>query len=198
MNIIFLDIDGVFLTYRPEKYFEKISYGCNWDVFEVFLKLLEKSIVPTKIVMISTIMISNDPFKKFNRYHLLKERFIQLLHPECNSLVQPYLSGNRGLGIEKWLETYGQDVEKFVVIDDSFHRYFTDNNLPNLKSKFYLIPCNTSYGMQWIELRLLELFLAKRLSPVNKDYIRQFLSHGFGDDIDIRKFWKNNILPKIE
>lgn len=198
MNIIFLDIDGVFLTYRPEKYFDYLVYGCNWDVFKTFLKILQNTKIPTKIVMISTTMLLEEPFKKFEEYPELNKQLQDLLYPKHCALESCYITGhNRALGISKWLHLYGQDVEKFVIIDDSYNEYLEHEELYTLKQKFHLIPCRTMYGMQWLELRLLDLFLRDNISKVDKKFINKYLEFGFMSNEKLEKCWNKYIRQDV-
>ena len=193
MNVIFLDIDGVLLAYQPSLYFNQIQYGYDPHVFNAFLSILENSPEPTKIVLVSTKVANKDPFRWISDEKSL-ERFKRLLHPEMPSIEWKYVHEDRYTGVAKWLEEYGQYVNKSIAIDDSLRDYI-EKDKELLSSEFYLIPCRTAYGMHWVELKLLEYLLKPVLKKTDKDFIKEYLYFGFVYDNkqEIVDFWNRTI-----
>ncbi len=193
MNIIFLDIDGVLLAYQPSLFFNQMQYGYDHHVLDTFLTLLENSPEPSKIVLISTKVKSPEPWRWLTDAGFM-DRFKKLLHPEMPCLKTQYVSGDRYQGILEWLQEYGTYVNKSIIIDDSIDVYTRENN-PLLPSYTYLIPCCCTYGMHWVELRLLKELLKISLTKSDKLFIRDYLQHGmlFHRCSKLQKFWDTNI-----
>lgn len=193
MNIIFLDIDGVLLTYQPSLMDNRIQYGYDANVLHAFLSILERSPEPCKIVLVSKHVIKQDPYAWIQDAHLL-DRFRKLLHSEMPSIEWKYVHEDRYTGIAKWLKEYGQYVNKSIAIDDSLRDYI-EKDKELLSSEFYLIPCRTAYGMHWVELKLLEYLLKPVLKKTDKDFIKEYLYFGFVYDNkqEIVDFWNRTI-----
>lgn len=196
-NIVFLDIDGVLLSYRPEKIFDEICYGASEQIIDVFLRIIEEAAIPTKIVLISSKVISPDPYRWIPT-EKLRLRFKKLLHPDNPSVDIPFIQENRYKGIRKWLNLYGHSVNKAIAIDDSIKWYIDETN-QDLSSDFYLIPCHTYLGMNWPELRALKVLLKYESSSMDKQFLCTFLSHSYLDSRseDLYKFWETKIIPKF-
>lgn len=188
-NIIFLDLDGVLLSYRPEYYFEKTNYGIDLVVLDIFLKIIDKCTIPTKIVLISSFCVPDDAERWFHRYPVLKEKITPYLDPNDNRISSNFISVNRSLGIEDWIGRYGIDVTNVVVIDDSWCSYLTQ---PITKFHINLIPCITSLGMGWKELRLLDCYLNPIRTSEEQKFIDTYLEHFSMYNpsfLDLKKYW---------
>ena len=197
-NIVFLDVDGVFLTYRPELFFENTVYGCNEQAVEVFVRLLEESIIPTRIVMMSITIFNRAPLYWIKNEEL-KDRFHKLLHKDVPSVDPEYIRVNRYTGIDKWLKRYGQNVNKAIVIDDSIGWFLDETNKP-LTSDFYLVPCRCYYGLNWPELRLLQFILKPNLIESDITFIQNFPHMGYHFELypKLEKFWNEKLIPMLK
>lgn len=193
MNIIFLDIDGVFLAYQPSLFFNQIQYGYDPHVLEAFLTLAENAVEPCKIVLISKHVVKDDPFRWISD-PALTARFRKLLYAEMPSIRIKYIHEDRYIGILEWLKEYGTYVNKAIVIEDTLKEYM--NRVEPLdSSEFYLIPCRSMYGMHWMELRLLDYILKPTLTKVQKDFVENYLYQGFicSMDKELEQFWIDNM-----
>jgi len=193
MNVIFLDIDGVFLTYQPSLFFNRIQYGYDPHVLETFLTLVENSVEPCRIVLISKHVVKDDPFRWISDSVLLS-RFRKLLHTEMPSIRIKYIHEDRYLGIVEWLKEYGTYVNKAIVIEDSLTSYM-DRVEKMDSTEFYLVPCRTAYGMHWVELKLLDYVLKPTLNKVQKDFVKNYLYQGFicGLNAELERFWTDHM-----
>ena len=193
MNIVFLDIDGVFLSYQPSLLFNQIQYGYDSHVLEAFVTLMENSTEPSKIVLVSSKVVQDDPFHWISDA-TLTTRFRKLLHPEMPSIKIKYIHEDRYLGIIDWLKEYGTYVNRSVVIEDSLKEYLNREE-PIESSDFYLIPCRNAYGMRWPELKLLDYILKPTLTKMQKQFIENYLSYGFshGANEELEVFWKKHM-----
>lgn len=163
MNILFLDIDGVVLTHRAERYFEQVNYGYNPRIFHNFLRIIEEASIPTRIVLNSTT-------KKDTKGHScwwwirssgLRKRFRELLHPNWNDIPWKFITGNREDGIVYWMEQYASSGDVPIALDDSPSAYQNADSLG-----IHFIRCYAEAGITTHQLTQLELALGGTFTKI--------------------------------
>jgi hypothetical protein len=156
-KIVFLDIDGVFVTHRAEKYHEDISLGYNRNIVANFLTICETHDV--RVVLISTRIIHDDPWDWIEpEDEDLKKRFLDISHPDWKISTKMATSKTRYLGIYEWMARHqGEGITGYIAIDDSVSCHAPFKNKSNRSDRSYdLIPCKCSYGVCHPELILFE------------------------------------------
>lgn len=159
MKIVFLDIDGVFVTHRAEKYHEDISLGYNRDIVANFLTICETHDV--RVVLISVRVIHDDPWDWIEpEDEDLKKRFLAISHPDWKISAKMATSKTRYLGIYEWMARHqGEGITGYIAIDDSVSCHPTSKkNSKQVDRHYALIPCKCSYGLCHPEMRSFELF----------------------------------------
>ena len=151
-KIVFLDIDGVLLTFRPERYFDEDCYTYNSDILEIFIKMLEET--EAELVLISVIASHPNPFDWIRKSDsALAYRLRARLHPVWKI---DDVTVHRGASIDRWLKWNEISPKKAVVIDDSIHGHDPD------QYGYHFIKCTTEYGMGFHQLDDLYMCLKQK------------------------------------
>ncbi len=126
MKVIFLDIDGVLVTYETIKRRDKSRHFCEKSVSQLNRIIAETS---AKIVLSSSWRIGAD-FKKLNN-HFFENGIVSPIIDSTPSILDKnengiYLAVERSVEIKEWLSKH-LEVTNYVVIDDDWDARIEDH-----------------------------------------------------------------------
>lgn len=139
MKVIFLDFDGVLLTWRT-----KMAYGGGWSAGRpdrVVCALLERVCSTGPRIVVSSAWRDFEPTCK---QKLEQGDLTEFLHEDWRTEPRTY---NRPREIQDWLTAH-PDVEDYRIIDDEDHGWTEAQ-----RAKF--LPCHPMEGMQSAEMEAL-------------------------------------------
>ena len=142
-KIIFLDIDGVLNsqdTFRDNHEYSKFFVKYMGDNVNDIITYKMLDIDLDKVFMVRDIcnltgakVVISSSWRQSRWYLLIEEKLTSLGIPIVG--VTPYIDGNRGDEIRKYLED--EKIDDFVILDDDIFRDFNELKNYLIKTSFY-------------------------------------------------------------
>lgn len=142
-KIIFLDIDGVLNsqdTFRDNHEYSKFFVKYMGDNVNDIITYKMLDIDLDKVFMVRDIcnltgakVVISSSWRQSRWYLLIEEKLTSLGIPIVG--VTPYIDGNRGDEIRKYLED--EKIDDFVILDDDIFRDFNELENYLIKTSFY-------------------------------------------------------------